>query len=476
MTTAEEPVLVPVGHHHGVLHGATPSATVRLGTTNSELDDAEYATWMLAHGAEGDEPRRLLTATELAPLVGPAGEDVVGRLRSRGLLVEVPTEPAGFPAFAAAYRLVPVVFGLGNAPSGPGWRFWVGLPGEDLGRSAGLSGQWAELTVLGYEIWRWSAATRSLAEACERLVTVAGPVPVGPRIALGEVDSATALDHGFQLIEPLVTGWTAVLQPASGGPLVPAHRVTLPAVDPVDPALTEDPEEILELPLFPGRPASASRRVPRWEIHPGHPGAAGWLFAVGHDGGPLYHPADGAPVGHTLRIGAEDHRLSESDARLWELTRAASSDRLWTRTALAAAAVGEGVPDAGKQVDELVERGVLVEVHPGTEQADAFARGYRLWPLLHGLGNPPDKPDLFALGVPGRRPVTSVLAGASPLWRMAGQWPSLWDVATALTTHLAGLGQTERRYTDPHAFLTYEVFHGIREGLADGVAYLDLAP
>jgi hypothetical protein len=470
--TVGDPVLAPVGHHHGAMHGESRYVTVRLGVSNALLDDTEYATWMLAHGAEGDAPR-LLTAAELAEVTDP---DVVGRLLSRGLLAEVPVEPEGQAAFAAAYRLVPVVFGLGNAPSGPGWRFWAGLPGDELGSSAGLCGRWAELTVLGYEIWRWSAATRSLADACQRLVTVAGPVPVGPRIALGEVDSATALDHGVQLIEPLVTGWTAVLQPASDGPLVPDHRLTLPAVEPVDPALAEDPEEILELPLFPGRPGSASKRVSRWEIHPGHPGAAGWLFAVGHDGGPLYHPADGAPVGHTIRVGAEDHRLTERGARFWELTRAVSSDRLWTRTALAAAAVGEGLPDAAKQVDELVEQGVLVEVHPGTEQAEAFARCYRLLPLLHGLGNPPDKPDLFALGVPGRRRVTFLLAGASPLWRMAGQWRSLWDVVTALTSHLAGLGRTEPRYTDPHAFLTYEVFHGVRKGLADGIVYLDLAP
>ncbi|GAA3388206.1 hypothetical protein [Cryptosporangium minutisporangium] len=465
MTQGTEPVIAPAGHLHGVVRGARTTINLRLGTRTVELDEVEYAAWLLAHGLADVGPH-LLSAAALGTLVGDPSP--LERLYDRGLLVEVPSDPARYRAFAEAYRLVPLVHGLGNSPDGSAWQFRIGLPGES-GATAGLAGAWAELHTLGYEIWRWSAATRSLAEAGDLLVAAAdsarssNPAHEG----LGGLDDRIARDHGIAIVAPLLTGWAAALQPASPTPLVPGPRGAgspLPPPEPVDPFTALDPEEMLSVPWEPGRPDSPVARIPRWEAEPGHPGAAGWLFAVGHDGGSFYHPADSSFVSRTVRVGADDHQLDDGEGRIWELTRRAATDRLWTRTSIAATAVGEGVPDAGRRLDGLIERGLIVEVHPGTDRAVAFARAYRLHPLLHGLGNPEDDPAMFEYGVPGRFRVGATTGRTALLWRTAGQWPTLWDAITAVSGN------------DTEHYLTYWGLHGVRDLLCDGLAYLDLAP
>ncbi|MFG1922445.1 hypothetical protein [Cryptosporangium sp. NPDC048952] len=407
--------IAPVGHLQGRI---SSSVRVRLGTATVELDELEYATWLLAHGLDDLGPR-LLPAEVLSTLVDDVAP--LDRLWDRGLLVEVPEDPA---AFANEYRLVPLVHGLGNARRSAS--FGIGLPGERMGRLAELSGAWAELNPAGFEVWRRSAVYGSLASTVAAVVSGDSPLREG----LAGVEEGALREHAVSLLGPLITGWTAALQPASPTPLVGA-------------------------PSFPPPPETDR---------------AGWLFAAGHSGGPFHRFLDSAYVAHLVRVGAEDHSLDEGEARIWEITRAATRDRLWNRASVAAAAVGEGVPDAGRRLDALIERGLVVEVHPGTERALAFARAYRLQPLLHGLA---ERTDLFEYGLPGRPRVAVSTDRTALLWRTAGQWPSLWDAVTAVSASYAEVGQDRFREDTPEEYLTHWGFAIVRELLAAGVVYLD---
>ncbi|WP_035857304.1 hypothetical protein [Cryptosporangium arvum] len=449
------PPLIPVGHYHGTLHGEPVTHLVRLGTQLVSLDDAEHTTWLLTHDDQ------------------PEPSEVVSRLHRRGLLAELPTGPDENAGFVARYRLEPLLHGLGNAPGAAAGRFRVGLPGERIGRWTGLSGAWAELGPLVYGMWRWAGATRSLAELCES--TDAPMPPDAPMSIDAPVPLDALVEQAVRLAAVSVSGWTAALQPATSVNLVGAAARSLPAAEPADPAVAQEPEEVLELPYVPGRPDSPTAGVPRWKTDPGHPGAAGWLFAVGHDGGPFHRPDDGVFVTRVVRIGATDHRLDATGARLWEIVRGADPRRLWTRGAVVAAAVEQGVADAAVPLDDLIDRAVVVEVHPGTAQAEEFARSYRVFPLLHGLGTPEDDSRVFTYGVPGRWAARSGI-DSSLLWRTAGQWPTLWDTLVAQADHFQRLGVADPTLTDPSELLTARGFHAIRDLVEAGVAYLDVAP
>lgn len=488
MSRNGEPALVPVGHYHGVLHHAGPVRTVRLGLRALPLDEAEQTAWLLAHEAvEEAAGQRLRTADEL--VAAGAAPTAVARLRQDGLLVEVPDGPEEQAAWVERFRLVPLVPGLGNkvvvagaAPesSQAAW-FWVGLPKKLPFCPPALAGGWVALHSLGYDLWWSSGASGSLAEACGwQVAAEPEPGPVHPEwIDLDRLDYPTAVDQALRIVAPLVTSWAAALQPAALAPLVPVGQPTgsvLPAVEPVD-AAALDPEEVLAVPWRPEKPDGPTRSVPRWRLDPGHPGAAGWLFAVGHDGGLLHRVADGVLVGRRVRIGAEDLLLSPAEGRLWELTLGADGMRLWNRSAVAAAAVAEGVPEAGRCLDELIERGLIVEVHPGTAQARAFAQRYRLRPSLHGLGDEPDG-GLYQVGVPGRGSLHGYGRELMLLWATAGEgWQTLWSAVEAICAQTRDLAVRARWETsDPEEFLTRWVFDAIRRLQGHRTAYVDLAP
>ncbi|SHN39029.1 hypothetical protein [Cryptosporangium aurantiacum] len=465
-------MLAPVGHHHGPLHSAEPVIQLRLGTSTVVVDAAEYAVWLLAHRASGNgtalHTEAELAATEQVPDAGRA----VDRLRQRGLLVPLPTDPADYPDFAYRHRLVPLAHGLGNQPTGPWSQFRIGLPGR-IGLFADLNRAWITVPAIAYEIWRWSGATPSLAAA------VLAPQSVPKVEAVIPYEDGHRLAMTVQALPELISSWSAALQPATDEAVVPREPRALPPAEPIDPATAEDPHEVLRFLVRPDDPTGPTAGVVRWVADPGHRGAHGWLFAVGHDGGPLYGPAGNDLLGRQVRVGADEHLLTPGEARLWDLARgleAGDSHRLLTSDAVAAEAVGAGVPDARRTLDSLIERGLILDVRPGTTQARAFAARYRLQPLLHGLGDYPNDRLMYLLGVPGHREVTLLGPHDSLFWQAAGQWRSLWDAVAALSGHLERIGRTSPRDTDPEQLLTTAGFHALRRLIGDGAAYLDLAP
>lgn len=142
--------LFPIGHYTGV----RPSGghAVRVGRGHVSLTEAEFGLWILAH-AEIDD-----VATPAAEAGVSADVD---RLAAAGVLAVV--RPETVPDFVAAYRLSPLMVGIGEHDG----RYRVGL-----GAAA------VDLDAPGYELWQWGHLVPSLQHAAEVRARVTGrPVP-----------------------------------------------------------------------------------------------------------------------------------------------------------------------------------------------------------------------------------------------------------------------------------------------------------
>ena len=202
---------------------------------------------------------------------------------------------------------------------------------------------------------------------------------------------------------------------------------------------------------------------------------AALVFPVGHHLGG-FHPGPGAlPDHHVIRVGRDTHRVPDGDLMdVWAAAHgpgrgARVLDRPWTRDdALASAAAGE-VPDPARHLDELVGRGLVVQVADDA-QAAAFARRHRLQPLLVGLGNSPDDP-YDSLGIPGLPITVRVRPRVSEVWEWVGLWPSL---AAAQEWFVGIAQQTGRGTTDTAAELGF-LLGAVQSLVGASAAYLDAA-
>ncbi|MFF0338332.1 hypothetical protein [Kribbella sp. NPDC004875] len=181
------------------------------------------------------------------------------------------------------------------------------------------------------------------------------------------------------------------------------------------------------------------------------------IFPVGHGAGPL---ASADSVHHVIRVGRTTEQLSEPELGVWVLAhRATGVPDLLT------ACLEADIDDAKRRLDALLSRGLLVTA----DDAAGFAERYRLMPLFLGLGNRPEAPDLFAIGVPGLEPLAAVGATTYELWQWGWVAPSLWAHCEVLATIAE---QTEDGPGTPGAQLDL-VLGGVSELLAGFVAALD---
>ena len=170
MTDHGQPLIFPVGHYLGEHHPGPGEAAshhdVRIGWQSIPLSDEEqFDVWSLAHGNPAWSEARewtLADVWEAATNVGvrdPAR--VTAELLDSGALVEVERATDAMVDFASAYRLEPLLVGLGNGPSEP--LDQIGVPGL-------LSA--AKVAPRIYELWQWAHVWPDLWSACEGLAAV----------------------------------------------------------------------------------------------------------------------------------------------------------------------------------------------------------------------------------------------------------------------------------------------------------------
>lgn len=202
------------------------------------------------------------------------------------------------------------------------------------------------------------------------------------------------------------------------------------------------------------------------------------VFPVGHYTG-VFHPAVGAPPKyHSLRIGQLAVTLPDERAfAVWAAAHRPPDQPAepWTRAAVVAAARDRlGVDDPAPVLAELLDSGLLVEVTPGTPDAVDFARAHRVVPLMVGLGNTPDEPLRYGLGLFGMAPVVRVSSLVYDVWQWGSLGASLWDVCQAFAQAGTEAEVSDPQERDPEAVLT-AFLNALQLLLGPNAAYLDEA-
>jgi hypothetical protein len=120
LVAADDSLLVPVGHDLGVLYqGPEPEQrrqVIRVSGDIVELDDNEFAIWLLAHGIDDqDRPTRASLVATARRLGLPAAtiDEAISRFLTVGSLVSVQPASDSAVAFAQQHQLIPLMLGLG---------------------------------------------------------------------------------------------------------------------------------------------------------------------------------------------------------------------------------------------------------------------------------------------------------------------------------------------------------------------------
>lgn len=168
--------IFPIGHYCGVSpHGPDSAVTdqgghlVRVGYGLERLTDDEFGIWILAHGLT-EVGRDDWTAEHILDRAAETGvanpAEHLDELFARGLLALVPTRPEYADesvAFASAYRIGPLLVGLGAVPDEPNEpdQHAIGVPGV---------GTAALLDPACYELWQRSGAAATVWQLCQERV------------------------------------------------------------------------------------------------------------------------------------------------------------------------------------------------------------------------------------------------------------------------------------------------------------------
>jgi hypothetical protein len=196
------------------------------------------------------------------------------------------------------------------------------------------------------------------------------------------------------------------------------------------------------------------------------------VFPIGHYGGLRPGEVPDAAQVHVVRVGWQQHRLSEDAFGIWVLSHGITEigKRPWTADDIIQQAEQAGVADAKAHLENLVADGALALVPDRTDEAAAFARGHRMDVLFVGLGNSPDRPDGYAVGIPGLGTAAILDPDCYELWQWGSVAPTLWHSGEVRSEVAGRLGRT----LEPAGALG-EILGDLRYLIAHGCAYLDVA-
>jgi hypothetical protein len=170
-----EPLLVPVGHDLGVLYpeaggGGQRRQQVRVGAEVVELDDRDFAVWLLAHGTNNEDRPTRQSVLATAGKLGLAPDQVDGaveRFVGDKLLFEVDPDGESAVAFAEQHQLIPLMHGLGPDADEP-WLQTIGLLNQPV----------VQVSNALYDVWAWTQLAPQLWTGCHDAAMVAQQIGV----------------------------------------------------------------------------------------------------------------------------------------------------------------------------------------------------------------------------------------------------------------------------------------------------------
>ncbi|WP_410649220.1 hypothetical protein [Amycolatopsis sp. cmx-4-54] len=156
------------------------------------------------------------------------------------------------------------------------------------------------------------------------------------------------------------------------------------------------------------------------------------LVPVGHSVGPLFTPrgtSEGMADSYEIRFADGIFSIDHEELRVWTYTHGDPEtlaedpprrDRVYRE-------VSEMEPEKiDSIIDRLIAVGLLAEVALIPEKMQDFAYKHQIEPLALGLGNSPEAPWYFQIGLPAT-PRVMVGHDAYHLWMFAHRHASLWD-------------------------------------------------
>lgn len=202
---------------------------------------------------------------------------------------------------------------------------------------------------------------------------------------------------------------------------------------------------------------------------------AALLFPIGHYVG-IQHRVGAASAPRQVRRGATFHDLSEEQFAVWAAAHsteeAIKNELPWQRRSVEQRTSVAGLDHASEIIDDLVAVGLLSEVTPSGDQATVFARSHRVVPLMQGLGNRPDEPDMFGIGLLAQ-PVIEVSRPIYDLWQWSAMDDNLWATCENAADAARRGGSTDPESVDP-AQLLNEFLGSLHAILLANAACLDI--
>lgn len=157
------------------------------------------------------------------------------------------------------------------------------------------------------------------------------------------------------------------------------------------------------------------------------------LIPVGQALGP--ERAEPTTAGHAYRVfdGAEMHKLDEAEYGVWSASRgeADAADAAWGPEQVLQSARQAGISDPSGVLHDLVDRGLLVEVLIGSEDAIRFCALHRVEARMPILGPGLDVPGGADVGSPGQPPA-AVSADCANLFLYGPVYDDLWSACGAV--------------------------------------------
>ncbi|MGH3545194.1 MAG: hypothetical protein ACRDPW_04650 [Mycobacteriales bacterium] len=154
------------------------------------------------------------------------------------------------------------------------------------------------------------------------------------------------------------------------------------------------------------------------------------LVPVGHSVGPLFTPqGEQDPDSYEIRYADGIFSIDHEELRVWLLTHgdpATIIDDPPSRERVIRKASELEENTTNQIIDRLCDVGLLVEFESRTGQARDFAYRHQVEPIAVGLGNTPDTPWYFQIGLPAT-PRVMVSHDAYHIWTFAHRHASLWE-------------------------------------------------
>jgi hypothetical protein len=201
----------------------------------------------------------------------------------------------------------------------------------------------------------------------------------------------------------------------------------------------------------------------------------GAVLPIGHYVGTSYRIGEPLTPRQVCR-GGTVHDLTDDEFAVWVGAHggveAIRDGVAWQRPAVEEHAQAAGLSNAPALVDQLLGTGLLVEVAPGSDEATSFAESHRLVPVMLGLGNSADQPDMFGIGF-FHQPVLQVSHAIYDLWQWSAMDDTLWATCQNAADVARRAGATDPDYVDPGRLLT-GFLGSIHALLLANAAYLDV--